>query len=180
MRSATDKVRPGATAIHLCHLDDPNELGLSLAPLGIKSNRETRATMETNPSGWQLALSILLVAVGGAIGAVARFWLSGAVGQRVGETCPWGTLVVNVSGCFAIGMTAGLLHEFGGAPALWAALVVGVLGSYTTVSSFSLQTMNLMRGGEWRHATGNVVASLLLCLAAAGSGLGLVRLFLAA
>jgi CrcB protein len=131
--------------------------------------------MGSNPAGWQLALSILLVAVGGALGAVARFWLSGMIGKRIGETFPWGTLAVNVSGCAAIGLIAGLLHGADQAPDFWPVLVVGGLGSYTTVSSFSLQTMSLMRGGEWRHATGNIAGSLLLCLAAAGSGLALAH-----
>ena len=125
-------------------------------------------------------MTAFLIGIGGAIGAVARFWLSGLVGQRVGETFPWGTLVVNVTGCFAIGLIAGLLRGSGGESSLWTALVIGVLGSYTTVSSFSLQTMNLMRGGEWRHAAGNVAASLLLCLAATGLGLGLTGLLVAA
>jgi CrcB protein len=121
----------------------------------------------------------LLVGIGGAVGAVARFWLSGWVGRRFGETFPWGTLAVNVSGCLAIGLAAGLLHGPGLASDLWAALVIGVIGSYTTVSSFSLQTINLMRGGEWRHAAGNIAASIFLCLAAAGVGAGLATTFFA-
>lgn len=125
-------------------------------------------------------MTAFLVGIGGAIGAIARFWLSGLVGQRVGETFPWGTLVVNVTGCFAIGMIAGLLRDADSGSLLWPAMVTGVLGSYTTVSSFSLQTMNLMRGGEWRHAAGNVAASLLLCLAATCLGLGLAGRLVAA
>ena len=125
-------------------------------------------------------MTAFLVGFGGAVGAIARFWLSGLVGRRVGETFPWGTLVVNVSGCFAIGLIAGLLRDAAVARSLWPAAVTGVLGSYTTVSSFSLQTMNLMRVGEWRHAAGNVAASLLLCLAATGLGFGLAALLVAA
>jgi CrcB protein len=119
-------------------------------------------------------LSLLLVTIGGALGAVARFWLSGAIGRRVGETFPWGTLAVNVTGSAAIGMLAGILTSSGTELAtsqLWLALATGVLGSYTTVSSFSLQSMTLMRAGEWRHASWNILASLMLCLAAAAAGI---------
>lgn len=121
-----------------------------------------------------LLTDLILVALGGALGACARFWLSGLVARRVGETFPWGTLAVNVSGSFAIGLlAAGLLTVDGvGEPwrATWLLLVAGVLGSYTTVSSFSLQTLALARAGEpWRAAL-NVILSLVLCLAAAFAG----------
>jgi CrcB protein len=118
-------------------------------------------------------LDILSVAVGGALGGMGRFWLSGFVARRIGETFPWGTLAVNVSGAAAIGALAPLLWvpgegEFAGL-SLWAALVTGVLGSYTTVSSFSLQTLALARDGEWGPALLNVLASTILCLAAAAA-----------
>jgi CrcB protein len=119
------------------------------------------------------ALSLILIALGGAVGAVLRFWLSGLVATRIGETFPWGTLAVNVSGAAAIGSLAGWLLAGGfvtlDSP-LWLALVTGILGSYTTVSSFSLQTLALMRSGEWVQAGWNVAASLLLCLGAAAAG----------
>lgn len=125
---------------------------------------------------------LLLVALGGALGACARFWLSGVVARRIGETFPWGTLVVNVTGALAIGLLAALLLSADGVAegwrGLWLALVVGMLGSYTTVSSFSLQTLALLRGGEGRRAVLNVLASLGLCLGAALAGhLGGARLF---
>jgi CrcB protein len=118
-------------------------------------------------------LDILGAAVGGALGGIGRLWLSGFVARRVGETFPWGTLAVNGSGAAAIGALAPLLWvpgqgEFAGL-SLWAALVTGVLGSYTTVSSFSLQTLALSRNGEWRAALLNVLASTILCLAAAAA-----------
>lgn len=126
--------------------------------------------------GVQSVASIILVAIGGALGAAARFWLSGLVGRRIGETFPWGTLAVNVSGTGMAGFAAGSLGfpGPGSSPSmLWLALVTGVLGSYTTVSSFSLQTLNLLRVGERRHAVGNITASLVLCLVAAASGFAL-------
>lgn len=118
-------------------------------------------------------LSVAIVALGGASGAVARFWLSGAIGRWIGETFPWGTIVVNVSGAAAIGALAAILPATGTGPLpplLWLATVTGFLGGYTTVSSFSLQTMNLMRVGEWNAAIANVMASVLLSLGASAAG----------
>jgi CrcB protein len=121
-------------------------------------------------------LDILSVAVGGALGGIGRFWLSGFVARWVGETFPWGTLAVNVSGAAAIGALAPLLWVPGRGEfadlSLWAALVTGVLGSYTTVSSFSLQTLALARNGEWGPALFNALASTILCLAAAAAAYG--------
>jgi CrcB protein len=121
-------------------------------------------------------LAVVLIAVGGALGAVARFWMSGFVARRVGETFPWGTLAVNVSGAAIIGIVAGRLLDSGlltlDSP-LWLGMVTGILGSFTTVSSFSLQTMALMRSGEWARAGWNVAASLTLCLGAAAGGFAL-------
>ncbi|MDR6991977.1 MULTISPECIES: fluoride efflux transporter CrcB [Luteimonas] len=120
------------------------------------------------------ALQLMGVAIGGALGGAARFWLSGLVARRIGETFPWGTLVVNLSGAFAIGVLAALLTDRPGHAvlhaSLWTGLVIGVLGSYTTVSSFSLQTLALLRDGEYARAVGNVAASLIGCLAAVSAG----------
>lgn len=119
-------------------------------------------------------LVLAMIALGGGLGGVARFWLSGVIARRFGETFPWGTLVVNVTGAAAIGVLAALLLEPGAeAPAVrhlpaWYGLAIGVLGSYTTVSSFSLQTLALARAGETGRALANVGLSLGLCLLAAG------------
>jgi fluoride exporter len=124
------------------------------------------------------ALHVLAVAIGGALGGTLRFWVSGVVARRFGERFPWGTLVVNVSGAALIGAIAGLVLAPGshsiGQPTVWAVLVVGILGSYTTVSSFSLQTLALFRSGEPGRAAGNVAASVGLCPAAAAAALILV------
>jgi fluoride exporter len=112
-------------------------------------------------------IHVLAVVVGGAAGGMARFWVSGAVARRFGETFPWGTLVVNVTGAALIGVAAGLFLARDMAsvshPSAWALLVVGVLGSYTTVSSFSLQTLALLRAGQPGRAAANVAASVGLC-----------------
>lgn len=106
---------------------------------------------------------LLLVCLGGAIGGMARFFLSGFIARRVGETFPWGTMVVNISGAFAIGVVAHAVAR-DGMPAIWAFVVTGCLGCYTTVSSFSLQTLALVRAGEWLRAGGNVLLSVFLSL----------------
>ena len=123
------------------------------------------------------ALHVLAVALGGALGGVARFWVSEFVARRLMERFPWGTLVVNVTGAGLIGVAAALAlgndgAAMAGSPA-WALLVIGVLGSYTTVSSFSFQTLVLLRAGEPGRAGANVAASVILCLGAAAlAGLG--------
>jgi len=109
----------------------------------------------------------LAVAIGGAAGGVLRYLLSGLVSRRVGETFPWGTLFVNVSGCFVIGLMAPVLQE---GSVLRAAILTGLLGGYTTVSSFSLQTIALMREGQWAPGLGNCALSVGLTLAAAAGG----------
>lgn len=110
----------------------------------------------------------LLVIIGSALGGMARYGVSGAVARRIGETFPWGTLVVNVSGCFLIGIFAAVIAAGDNAPR--SLLMSGVCGGYTTFSSFSLQTLALARDGEWRRAGFNVIASFALCLAAAAAG----------
>ena len=115
----------------------------------------------------------LSIAAGGAIGSVARFWLSEIVGRRFGGTFPWGTILVNVSGSFLIGVLAALCGpggRFSTAAGLRQFLVVGVCGGYTTFSAFSIQTFDLARGGHWMSAGGNVMLSVLLCLLATGLG----------
>lgn len=110
-----------------------------------------------------------MVAVGGALGGMARFYVSGVVGRWIGETFPWGTMAVNVSGALAIGATtkASLFTPVLAGPALWPFAVTGFLGCYTTVSSFSLQSLALMQAGEWFAAYANVVMTVAICLGAA-------------
>ncbi|AZO33257.1 MAG: fluoride efflux transporter CrcB [Mesorhizobium sp.] len=108
-----------------------------------------------------------LVLIGGFLGGVSRFFLSGVIGHGVGETFPWGTLAVNVSGALAIGAFAGAARAVGGVFAsdlVRDLIVVGLFGGYTTVSSFCLQTLNLALDGEGRLAAFNVVASSVLCV----------------
>jgi CrcB protein len=114
-----------------------------------------------------------LVLLGGFFGGISRFFVSGFVGRWIGETFPWGTLIVNVSGALAIGILAGLARSRGGifAGETFRDLAfVGFLGGYTTVSSFCLQTLNLALDGEGLQAALNAILSASLCIAAVGAG----------
>ena len=118
-------------------------------------------------------LSYFWVAIGGALGTTARYWLSGVVARSVGETFPWGTLVINVTGSFIIGFFGALTgpdgRVFVGSTARQF-VMVGMCGGYTTFSSFSLQTLNLMNDGEWLQAGANIGLSVLLCMIAVWAG----------
>jgi len=114
------------------------------------------------------------VVIGSALGGGARYWCSGFIAQRIGETFPWGTLAVNVAGSFVIGFFATLTGPDGrflvGTTARQF-VMIGLCGGYTTFSSFSLQTLNLARDGEWLRAGGNIGLSVILCLLAVWLGL---------
>lgn len=109
----------------------------------------------------------LLIALGGAIGSVARHWLTETVTVRLDGPFPWGTFLVNVSGCLLIGFLASLSgpawRQFTGTEAR-AFFMVGLCGGYTTFSAFSLQTVNLLRLGEWPRAGAYVAGSVMLCV----------------
>jgi fluoride exporter len=118
-------------------------------------------------------MAYLWICLGSALGGGCRYWVSGVVAQRFGESFPSGTLFVNVSGCFLIGLIAALTDVEGRfmiAPVARQFLMIGVLGGYTTFSSFSLQTLTLMQDGEWLYAGGNVLLSVILCLVAVWLG----------
>ncbi len=118
-------------------------------------------------------LNYLIVALGGALGSIARFWASGLVAEQVGRTFPWGTLFVNVTGSFFIGLFATLTAPEGRwlvGPSGRNFFMAGFCGGYTTFSSLSLQTLNLAQDGEWFYAGGNAALNLVLCLAAVWLG----------
>ena len=117
--------------------------------------------------------SYLWIAIGSALGGMARYWCSGVAARLIGETFPWGTMTINVTGAFLIGIFGALATHPGSlfaSPTPWLFAVTGFLGCYTTVSSFSLQTLTLARNGEQLHALGNIVFSVGLCLAAVSCG----------
>jgi len=118
-------------------------------------------------------MNYVWVAVGSALGGMARYWCSGFAARLIGEWFPWGTLIVNVSGSFVIGAFAALSAAEGPfliSPEQRIFVMVGLCGGYTTFSSFSLQTFALWREGEWLWAGANCLLSFVLCLLAVWLG----------
>jgi fluoride exporter len=107
------------------------------------------------------------IGLGSAMGGILRFWCSGLVARTFGETFPWGTLLVNIVGSFLISFVAVVAGPDGRlliSPMVRQGVMVGVFGGFTTFSSFSLQTLNLARDGEWALAGANISMSIVLCL----------------
>ena len=120
-------------------------------------------------------LAYLWVAIGGALGSMARYGIGGLVSEKFGGTFPWGTLAVNVTGSFIIGILGALTAASGkmtpqSRVLATQLLITGVCGGYTTFSSFSLQTLTLLRDGEWLYAGGNILLSVILCMIAVWLG----------
>lgn len=115
----------------------------------------------------------LWIFVGSGLGGLARFVLSGLIAQRLGETFPWGTFAINVLGSFVIGAFATFTDPearlFVGATARQF-VMTGILGGFTTYSSFSLQTLALARDGEWARAAANAFGTFVLCFLAVWLG----------
>jgi CrcB protein len=113
------------------------------------------------------------IALGGALGTTGRYWLSGVVARLFGETFPWGTLIINVTGSFVIGFFAAFTgpegRVFVGSTGRQF-VMIGICGGYTTFSSFSLQTLYLLNEGDWVGAGANIGLSVALCLIAVWVG----------
>jgi CrcB protein len=120
------------------------------------------------------------VALGGAIGSVARLWLSVHVALLTGLGFPWGTILVNIIGSLVIGFVATFTGPSGRVVVpvhAQAFVMVGLCGGFTTFSAFSLQTLELARDGRLMHAGANILVSVVLCLAAVALGHWLAALF---
>ena len=117
--------------------------------------------------GWQVYVAVTL---GSALGGLARYIVTNAVPS---EDFPWGTVIINIVGSFIIGFFAALTAAEGRMPAspeLRVFVMAGICGGFTTFSAFSLQTLDLIREDQWLAASGNVVASVALCLLAVWLG----------
>lgn len=115
--------------------------------------------------------ALIFIAMGGAIGAVLRYGASLSVYSLMGRGFPYGTLFVNVTGSLLMGLLGVMMLErFNIGPEWRAAVLVGVLGSFTTFSTFSIETLNLLEQGDVMRAVANIVLSVLVCLAAVWFG----------
>jgi CrcB protein len=118
-------------------------------------------------------MSWLYIAIGGAVGALARQGLGGWVQARAGERFPLGTLTVNVLGCLLLGIAIRVFETARVSPELRAMIAVGVLGAFTTFSTYTYETVLLIQGGAWTRAFLYAVGSLALGLAAVHLGMTL-------
>ena len=126
--------------------------------------------------GTQLMLRTLFVGLAGLTGTLLRYWLSGFVARRYGETFPVGTMVVNILGCLIAGAVFNLTEErFLVNPTLRTVILIGLLGGFTTFSSYGLQTFTLLRDGEFGLATVNIAVSNVLGLLMVWMGYALVK-----
>jgi fluoride exporter len=122
--------------------------------------------------------SFLWVAAGGALGSVARYWLAAFVAGLTGPYFPWGTLLINILGSFVIGWFGAWTGSNGAVdvpPDIRVFVLVGICGGFTTFSSFSLQTLELLYAGEMLRAGSYIVGSVVLCLVAVWGGVALGR-----
>jgi CrcB protein len=119
----------------------------------------------------------LIVILGGGLGAAARYWLTGIVHSRAGSIFPFGTLVVNGLGCFLIGFVMSSFEDrFLLQPSIRVFLTIGILGGFTTFSSFSFETISLLRDGEFLYASTNVFGSIFICLIGTWLGIQLGKM----
>lgn len=119
---------------------------------------------------------LLVIGLGGFIGTLGRYWLSAVVARRYGETFPYGTLIVNLIGCFLIGFLFYLFYDRAlASPTSRTAVFIGLIGGFTTFSSYGLQTFTLVRDGELLLALVNIGASNVLGLALVWVGYSLAK-----
>ena len=121
-------------------------------------------------------IRLLLVGLGGFVGTLGRYWLSGFIARRYGETFPFGTLAVNALGCFLIGFLFYFFYDRAlTTPTTRTVVLIGLLGGFTTFSSYGLQTFTLLRDNEVLLALANIAASNVLCLLLVWAGYALAK-----
>jgi fluoride exporter len=120
----------------------------------------------------------LLIAIGGALGSIARYWVGHAVAARTGLKFPYGTLVVNLTACFIIGFTLTFLADHTDINPAWRFLIpIGFIGAYSTFSTYEWETLSIMRSGALALASLYAVGSLIVGLGATWCGSALAELF---
>jgi len=130
----------------------------------------------TDESRCRILNQVVAIAAGGAIGALLRYWTSVAVHGRLGVSFPYGTLTVNVIGSLLMGfLYIWLIERMVAGPAMRAFLMIGVLGAFTTFSTFSIETLNLLESGHLSKAVANILVSMIVCITAAGIGVFAAR-----
>lgn len=123
-------------------------------------------------------MNLLAVGLGGCLGSIARYWLATAMHRQFGHGFPYGTLAVNLLGCFLLGSVIGLVeHRQMFAPGTRLFLTVGVLGGFTTFSTFGWETFDLLRNHQHLLAMGNVAANVVVGTTAVLAGWFLAKLF---
>jgi len=117
-------------------------------------------------------INLILIFLGSGLGAISRYGLSNVIHSLLGRDFPYGTLIINASGSFVMGLLFILILErfVGLAPQLRAFLLIGFLGGYTTFSSFSIETLNLFENGAWVAASLNILLNVILCISLAWLG----------
>jgi CrcB protein len=124
------------------------------------------------------SLRLTLIAIFGAVGTLLRYGIQGLVQVGTGGTFPWGTLLINLTGCFLLGLIGQImLNRMMISPDWRVAITVGFFGGYTTFSSFGWETAKMLEGGEWLPATGYVAASVVIGLLLSVAGIRLANYF---
>ena len=119
---------------------------------------------------------LALIAVAGMAGTLARYWLSGVVYEVAGRDFPWGTAVVNILGCFLFGLVWELAEgRYLLRSEARAVILTGFMGAFTTFSTFMFETGELLRGGQWLFAMGNLALQNIIGLLAVLAGMALAR-----
>lgn len=120
--------------------------------------------------------TILVIGLGGFVGANLRYWVAGWIAERLGQTFPWGTLLINLSGSLLLGLFIGWsTQQITLDPRIRMLIAIGFLGAYTTFSTYANESILLLESGDWLGTIGNILGTNLVCLFGAIIGLALGR-----
>lgn len=120
--------------------------------------------------------TILIIGLGGFVGANLRYWVAGWIAERLGQTFPWGTLLINLSGSLLLGLFIGWsAQQITLDPRIRMLIAIGFLGAYTTFSTYANESILLLESGDWLGTIGNILGTNLVCLLGAIIGLAVGR-----